>query len=46
MWARFVGVKMRGSSKFVIIRVLDGGVGCERAGRSERSMERFGEWRR
>lgn len=46
MLARFGAVKIEGSLRLVIIRVLEGGVGCESWGRSLKSRESEGEWRR
>lgn len=46
MLSRFAAVKISGALRLVMRRVLLGGVGCESAGKSERSMERFGERRR
>ena len=38
-------MKISGAVRLVIRRVLLGGVGWLRGGRSERSRERLGEWR-
>lgn len=43
---RFWAAKQAGSERFVMMSVLEGSEGVVRAGRSERSIERFGEWRR
>lgn len=45
MLSKFAAVKISGACKLVMMRVLLGGVGCESAGRSVRSMERLGERR-
>jgi len=45
MDSRTVEVKISRDWRLVIRRVLLGGVGCERGGRSERSRDMFGEWR-
>ena len=45
MLSRFAAVKISGAWRLVTRSVLLGGVGWESGGRSERSMERFGEWR-
>lgn len=41
MTARFCVVKVSGVLRFVIRSVFEGGVGCESAGRSDRSRERL-----
>jgi len=45
MDSRTAEVKISRDWRFVIKRVLLGGVGCERGGRSERSSDMLGEWR-
>ena len=45
MLSRFAAVKISGACKLVMRSVLLGGEGCESGGKSERSIERFGEWR-
>lgn len=42
---RFAEVKISGLLRLVMRRVLEGGVGCCRGGRSERSSDMFGECR-
>jgi hypothetical protein len=46
MLARLAAVKIWGSLRLVIMSVLEGGVGCESCGRSLRSSESEGAWRR
>lgn len=43
---RFAVAKITGSCRFVIRSVFEGVAGCVSGGKSERSIERFGEWRR
>ena len=45
MLSRFAAVKISGACRLVMRRVLLGGEGWLSGGRSERSMERFGEGR-
>jgi len=45
MDSRTAEVKISRDWRLVIRRVLLGGVGCERGGRSERSSDMLGEWR-
>lgn len=46
MLSRFAAWKISGACRFVIRSVLVGGEGCMSGGRSDRSMDMLGEWRR
>jgi hypothetical protein len=45
MLSKFAAVKISGACRLVMSRVLLGGDGWESAGKSDKSMERLGEWR-